>query len=153
ERLNSGGRRLASQEIRTAMYHGPLIELLKKLNAEQTWRSIYGSPSPRLKDQELILRFFAFYYEAHLYARPMSEFLSRFCARHRNLEPLFADEWERVFSTASVSVFAALGDGAFKPERALNAAVFDSVMVGVSRRLEAKPIINSAALAAAYEKL
>jgi hypothetical protein len=153
ERLNSGGRRLASQEIRTAMYHGSLIELLKKLNKKETWRNIYGSPSPRLKDQELILRFFAFYYEAERYARPMSEFLSRFCARHRNLEPLFADEWEKIFYSATDTIFGALGDRAFKPERVLNAAVFDSVMVGVSRRLEKGVITKPAKLTLAYEKL
>lgn len=153
ERLNSGGRLLASQEIRTAMYHGPLIELLKRVNQNVPWRTIYGRASPRLKDQELILRFFAFYYEAERYSRPMSEFLSRFCARHRNIEPSVAGEWDKTFTNASSTVFAAVGERAFKPERALNAAVFDSVMVGISRRLEKGAVQEPAAVAAAYAAL
>jgi hypothetical protein len=153
ERLNSGGRRLAPQEIRTAMYHGPLIELLKKLNDYPAWRTIYGPPSPRLKDQELILRFFAFYFEAERYARPMIEFLSRFCARHRNLAPLFVADWQKTFTSATDAVLTALGERAFKPERALNAAVFDSVMVGVGHRLEKGPIKKPKVISVPYSKL
>jgi hypothetical protein len=83
ERLNSGGRKLTPQEIRTAISHGPLIESIKKLNEQSEWRTLFGAPSARLKDQEMILRFLAFYYDRESYARPMAEFLSKFAKRHR----------------------------------------------------------------------
>jgi hypothetical protein len=153
ERLNSGGRRLAPQEIRTAIYHGPLIDLLKKLSQNEAWRQIYGPPSPRLKDQELILRFFALYHDAEHYQRPMSEFLSTFSAKHRYLEPLFADEWRKLFSETAAIIFTALNGSAFRPERSLNAAVFDSVMVGTARRLQKGRIKDLDAFSKAYHKL
>jgi hypothetical protein len=153
ERLNSGGRRLAPQEIRTAIYHGTFVDLLKSLNRDAAWRKLYGNPSPRLKDQELILRFFALLHEADTYERPMSEFLSRFTAKHRSIEPLFAEEWRKLFVRTSDTISQALNGRAFRPERSLNAAVFDSVMVGTAKRLEKGPIENLAALSEAYDKL
>jgi uncharacterized protein with ParB-like and HNH nuclease domain len=61
ERLNYGGVRLAPQEIRVAIYHGRLLETIKRINKFNKWRMIYGKQSARLKDQELILRFLAFF--------------------------------------------------------------------------------------------
>ena len=63
-RLNSGGRRVTAQEIRTAIYGGELSHLVEKLNDHPTWRSLFGKESVRLKDRELILRFLALYDDA-----------------------------------------------------------------------------------------
>jgi hypothetical protein len=52
-----------------------LILLLKKLNGDANWRQIFGKPSVRLKDQELILRFIAFYLESERYEKPISKLL------------------------------------------------------------------------------
>jgi hypothetical protein len=46
-----------------------------------------------------------------------------------------------------------LGDRPFRPERALNAAVFDSVMVGLATRLSVGPVTSGSSLAAAYRTL
>src|SRR5438876_1922729 len=59
ERLNSGGTALQPQEIRVALYTGPLIDLVRDLNHVSEWRELYGPPSKRMKDQEMIIRFFA----------------------------------------------------------------------------------------------
>src|SRR5690606_16760927 len=84
ERLNSGGRRLTDQEMRIAIYHGALIERIRELNNFDTWRKVFGKLHTRLKDQELILRFFALYEESDIYQRPLSEFLSKYAGRHQN---------------------------------------------------------------------
>jgi uncharacterized protein with ParB-like and HNH nuclease domain len=75
ERLNTGGLKLNAQEVRTAATYGELILLLKKLNGDANWRQIFGKPSVRLKDQELILRFIAFYLESERYEKPISKLL------------------------------------------------------------------------------
>ena len=87
ERLNSGGRRLTDQEMRIALYHGDLIDCIRKLNAHQPWRSIFGKVHTRLKDQELILRFFALFEDSARYQRPLAEFLNKYAGRHQNPEP------------------------------------------------------------------
>ena len=62
ERLNTGGTPLVAQEIRACIYEGELNTLLGTLNENSSWRAAYGRPSPRMRDQELILRFLAFYF-------------------------------------------------------------------------------------------
>ena len=59
ERLNSGGTSLQPQEIPSRAYHGQFVELLTALNSTRSWRVLFGRKSRRLKDIELILRFFA----------------------------------------------------------------------------------------------
>jgi hypothetical protein len=58
-----------------------------------------------------------------------------------------------VFTQTINCSFAAFDTRAFKPEGTLNAAVFDSTMVGIARRLENGPIIDTAGLAKAYSAL
>lgn len=58
ERLNTGGVNLQPQEIRVALYHGDFVHVLQELNDFLPWRELYGTKSRRLKDMELILRFF-----------------------------------------------------------------------------------------------
>ncbi len=55
-RLNSGGVSLTAQEIRVALYRGPLVELIRDLNHDPSWRLLFGAIHKKLKDHELILR-------------------------------------------------------------------------------------------------
>jgi hypothetical protein len=137
ERLNTGGTLLQPQEIRAAIFHVRFNELLHQLNDFELWRATFGAPSNRLKDQELILRFFAFYYSSDTYKRPMKEFLNEFIGQHRSLASLDEDELGlRFTSTISALTDAIEPRRLFRPGTQINAAVFDSVMVGMARRLE-----------------
>ncbi len=153
ERLNSSGRKLTPQEIRCAIYHGSLISLLNSLNENSSWREIFGKPSPRLKDQELILRFLALYNELDLYERPMAEFLNKFCGRHKNPDEIFVADAMKAFGGSIELMYRALGKRAFRRERAFNAALFDSVMVGLTRRRGREPAITPEGVTTAYESL
>ncbi len=153
ERLNSGGRKLTAQEIRVAIYHGPLINSVHNLNSYESWRKIFGKINPRLKDQEMILRFLALYYGAERYKRPMSEFVNAFAGSHRDPGPAFLKGAEQAFKNVIDLVYSALGAVAFRPERAINAAVFDSVMVGLARKLETDSHPEPSGVKKAYRKL
>lgn len=135
ERLNSGGKLLTAQEIRCVIYHGNLIDALKIMNDNPSWRGIFGKKSPRQKDQELILRFLAMYYNASAYTRPMADFLNIFASKRRNADPEFLKEAATIFDYTIEAFYEALGAKAFRPVRALNTAVFDSMMVGLARRI------------------
>lgn len=153
ERLNSGGTFLQPQEIRVALYHGALASVLSKLNANMDWRTLYGKKSARLKDLELILRFFAMYYYAASYRRPMKEFLNRYMAANRALEKQPADKLITLFESTIAVIRSHIGQKAFRLERAVNAAVLDSVMVGVAARLSSGPVFKPEAFGAAYAAL
>jgi hypothetical protein len=153
ERLNTGGQKLKPQEIREAIYHGSLMSLVDELNEDLNWRAVYGKPSPRLKDSELILRFLALYFNAPTYSRPLYEFLNQFTLAHRNPPAEFLAKCQAKFTECISIAVKSLGDKAFKPEGSLNAAVLDSVMVGIAHRLDRGQITNLQALRTAYEQL
>ncbi|TAK60426.1 MAG: DUF262 domain-containing protein, partial [Dehalococcoidia bacterium] len=153
ERLNTEGTPLQPQEIRSAIFQGEFIELLATLNDLKRWRDVYGPPSPRMKDRELIARFFALYYDAATYARPMKEFLNQFFARNKSLKVHSSTELTELFEATITAVATHIGGRAFRPVKALNAAVFDAVMVGVAKRLQREPIREPTGLTAVYGDL
>ncbi len=142
DRLNSKGRLLTPQEIRTAIDHGPFIDMLGELNVYKYWRDIYGKVSIRLKDQELILRFFALYFESDEYESPMTEFLNRFAAKHQRADAAFLSECYSLFTKTIDAIWQGVGDRAFKPQTTLNAAVYDSVMVGLAHRIQSMSTVD-----------
>jgi len=133
ERLNTGGVQLQPQEIRTALYHGPFNDLLHQLNDNQNWRSLFGPVHTRQRDQELILRFLALYFWSGRYEKPLKDFLNRFMGANRYLEPHYAAEMASLFEQTTAAIMQGVGDRAFRPRRSLNAAIADSIMVGVAQ--------------------
>ena len=155
ERLNSGGRRLTNQEMRLALYHGRLIDCIKKLNENEKWRSVFGKIHSRLKDQELVLRFFALFEDTEKYERPLTEFLNRYAGRNQDAAHKKLDELSELFLN-SITVFQqSINRKPFRITKTLNVAVFDSCMVGMARRLSAAPgkRPNPNAVEKAYEEL
>lgn len=138
ERLNSGGRRLTDQEMRLALYHGPLVEKLKELNEYEGWRKIFGKVHPRLKDQELVLRFLAMFRDRDRYERPMGEFLSKYAGRHRTAALGELEHLGNLFRRTVDTFNQALDVRPFRLTSTLNVAVYDSCMVGMATRLVEK---------------
>jgi hypothetical protein len=153
ERLNSGATLLQPQEIRAAVYHGRLTETLEALNAIAAWRKIVGPESDRLKDQELILRFFALYFDLENYRKPMKEALNRYTRRNRTLQVNDSDALNLAFVPTIELVARTVGQEAFRPAGNMNAAVFDAVMVGVARRLARGGEPDDGRFKTAYEGL
>jgi hypothetical protein len=153
ERLNTSGVSLTPQEIRTAIHHGPFSDLLKDLNTVEAWRSVYGPTNKLMRDQELILRFLALYYDREHYHRPMKEFLNEFMGRNKKLSGITKEQMSSVFTSTIELVEKAIGKRAFKLARVLNAAVYDSVMVGIARRLEKGRLTDLARLKEQYSDL
>lgn len=154
ERLNTSGTTLQPQEVRSALYSGELAELIRTLNENEDWRAIFGPPSPRFKDHELIVRFFALLYYGDQYKRPMKVFLNRYMATNRNLESQSAGELQAIFEKTVSAFRKAKGDRIFRVPRNLNAAVFDAAMTGLARRIdEIDEVTDLDALAKAYDEL
>ena len=154
ERLNTGGKKLTPQEIRSAVHHsGRIRNLLVELNLYPSWRDIYGPEDTRRRDQELILRFLALLFEGEKYEQPLVAFLNGYMGKNKNLSDEMASVMKSTFSGAIDLVYQSIGDRAFRPARALNAAVFDSVMVGTAKRLQNGPVVDIRAYKDAYDRL
>lgn len=137
KRLNTGGRVVNPQEIRCAIYQGGLIQAIRALNDYPEWRNIVGRPSTRLKDQEMILRFMAMWHQGHRYTKSMAEFLNIFTQGHRNPDDVWLSEMKTLFK-CTIKIFAeSKGREAFRfgRGRTVNAALFDSMAVGLARRI------------------
>ena len=100
----------------------------------------------------MILRFLALRVESDSYSKPMKAFLNRFMERYRNIDEAAGLAYQTTFASAIGAIVTGIGVRAFKPTKAFNAAVFDSVTVGVSRRLERGPVDNER-LRVAYDGL
>jgi hypothetical protein len=153
ERLNTGGVKLQPQEIRACIYHGEFNELLRELNDNLAWRNIYGSVDSRMKDQELILRFLALYFDGENYKKPLKGFLNNFMGKNRHLTIHTKAQISKTFSETIETAYRCLDAKAFKPRRLLNAAVFDSVMVGIANRLNTGSITADQQMKSKYESL
>lgn len=149
ERLNSNGTPLQPQEMRAAIYHGEFQHMLGILNENQKWREFFGDPHKRSKDQELILRFLALFFWRHNYDKPMKKFLNDYMGVHRHIDGAAAYEHQRIFANTIERVVEALGPKAFRPQRALNVAVYDAMMVAIASR----PNASGEAISKAYERL
>lgn len=136
ERINSGGIRLSPQEIRNCIAGGPFIEMVKKVNLHDSWRSIFGGPeNRRAKDEELIIRFFGMLKDGDKYEKPMAKFLNLRSKAYNKLDQETLSAMEKVFVQTSDLIWETLGSSAFRPKRPLNAAVFDAVMPAVAQKL------------------
>jgi hypothetical protein len=137
ERLNTGGTQLTPHEIRVALYAGEFVTYLERLNSQESWREIYGRRSPRLRDQELILRILALWTDASAYRRPLKTFLNGFLAGHRDLGGVDVEKFEQDFGHACRLLARVAAEGRLSWQGNLvNAAWTESLVVGVMRRIQ-----------------
>ena len=142
--------RLSPHEIRACVSFGGFSSLLRDLNSNAEWRSIFGKPSPRLKDEELILRFFALLHRGNTYKKPMREFLDDFLDDNRELNLIGSKILTKEFSDAIAVAHSTFGDKVFRIGPSLNAAIYDSVLVGIAKRLTNGPIKDKKAFTQTY---
>ena len=133
ERLNTGGTQLNPQEIRNSLAHGPFNDMIVGLNEYPNWRRIFGGigTNARLRDVELIVRFFALYEGSSSYTKPMKTFLNDFMKKHQGQTS--PEPYKGLFTGTVTKVLEALGPRPFHIKRGINAAVFDSVMIAFAR--------------------
>jgi hypothetical protein len=154
ERLNSGGTQLTPHEIRIALYAGPFIDFLTALNDEPSWRALYGRRSPRLRDQEVVLRVVALYASPGTYRRPLKKFLNDFVGENRYLSGLDDKHIYELFARACQLIEADVGPQALRwQSNQVNAALSEAILVGLMRRLDSGIDITPEEVARAIRSL
>ena len=154
ERINSGGRDLSPQEIRACIYYGKYNELLNELIKNIHWRVIFGrKQNERLKEQELILRFFSLLKNHANYQKPLKDFLNKSMAQNRNFELHSKEELQSIFNETIAFIYETIGERAFKIQRGIHSGFFDAVMVTTSFKLQKGKITDTQGYKKAYEDL
>lgn len=85
-----------------------------------------------MRDQELILRFFALLHASESYTKPMKEFLNRFMVKHRFLDAELAQVLRRSLEDTIAAIHAGFGERAL--ELATEGRLKDAVDSVVSNR-------------------
>jgi hypothetical protein len=144
-RLNTGSVKLAPQELRQALIPGPFVRFAEERSGESvSIRKTLNLKAPdfRMRDAELLVRYFAFANFLPRYTGNLKEFLDDTC---RRLNSMWADHDERIRQDADRcdlaidATFEIFGDDAFRRwngsryEGRFNRAIFD-VMVFYFRR-------------------
>ena len=130
ERLNTGGTHLKPQEIRNAVYRGPIVDELEQLNQLPDWRRIVGisKPDKKQKDIELILRIFGLYNNWDLYQQPMITFLNKTMKKNKDFSSDKALDFKIRFKEA-VSFIATHIDKPFRPKKLFNSSSAEAILL------------------------
>lgn len=83
----------------------------------------------------------------------MNEFLNKFSRRHQNANDEFLSNTEKIFVETIDLVCTSIGKKAFRPISAINAAVFDSVMIGLALRISKGVIEDTSKVKEIYDQL
>lgn len=129
-RLNSGGINISPQEIRTSMYHSKFYSLLSRINNEEKWRKILGTPEPDLhmKDIEVLLRGFAILIDGENYAPSMVKFLNQFSHKCKT-QTSENNQYLCTLFKSFLNACSSLADDAFKNKKnkRFNVALYEAV--------------------------
>src|SRR6185369_10198991 len=141
ERLNTGGTLLHNQEVRNAVCAGPFNDLLHELNELPAWREILGKPKndTRMRDVELILRFYSLRHALGSYEKPIKDFMSRWMRAHVNPSAADLDRYRDEFVQTAEGIYSRLGRRPFHLYAGFNSSAYDSVFVAYSENLDSIP--------------
>lgn len=134
-RLNTSGKPLQPQEVRSCIFYGSFNTLLIDLNKGESWRSLFGPVHGRNKDIETILRFFALYDNFESYKAPMPSFLDRYMEENRNIDADKLLKMSTLFESTTSRLFEACGESLFKTGGTLLLAKFDAITVGFAKAI------------------
>lgn len=150
ERLNTNTAPLNAQELRNCTSRGAFNELLGDLSEYEPWLNILGrkTPDKRLRDEELILRYFAFH---HLglgtYRTPQKHWLNEMAKIGSKLDANAVEQLSNVWKGAvdrCLMVFepnTCFRRSSVEPggkKKAANKALMDIILYSFTRRTDAE---------------
>jgi hypothetical protein len=132
-RLNTSGKVLQPQEVRSCIFYGPFDNLLHDMNKNQSWRDLFGVEHSRYKDVETILRFLALYENFENYKAPMPSFLDKYMEVNRNMDASNILKMREIFESTTSRLLEACGESLFKTGGTLLLSKFDAITVGFAK--------------------
>ena len=142
-RINTGGLTLNNQEIRNALAKPQDRELLEELANTVYSKAMLGDLSKRMKDQELVLRFWAFYRFDYLDPKNKKEiasFLDKAMEEIKQGDDAYRTELKNKYSTAIERCHQLLGQSGFEKDptsnsrkRAKNSTLYEVWMVTLAK--------------------
>lgn len=134
ERLNTGGMPLNEQEIRKCVVRGKINDFIEELNLYPNWRKLLkkDKPDARMKDLEMILRFFSLWQNWSRYKKPMKDFVTEFMRSKKDISSDEQNKYSNIFKSVVDKIYNDVGADVFRLKAGINIAVFDSIMVALA---------------------
>ena len=103
---------LNEQEVRNCVYRGAFNDLIADLEKDAAWRKVKGggSPEPRFKEREMILRFFALANRLNCYTGNLKRFLNQYMEDHAPKTPEQLTAQAALFRQTMQNVYAVFGE-------------------------------------------
>ena len=131
-RLNTGGVKLNSQEIRNGIFNGEFSKFLTSISTqyEKELSTLLNQENKRFLFEEFILRFFAFNDCAEEYQSPLTRFLNEYMSDHKNATKVFLDQKNDLLSkTINILKIGGL------EEDLKSRVIADAILYGISKNL------------------
>ena len=165
-RLNTGNLPLSPQELRQALHPGLFLDYVDEYSQESVEiKKILNlrDPDPRMRDVELLIRYFAFKNYSNIYHGNLKDFLDKTCkslnvkyTSHKEI----IDDQAKEFVEAMNATFEIFGNGAFrkwdsdKYTKQFNRAVYDIMIYYFSiSEIRNKSLENKEAIKRKFEEL
>lgn len=139
DRLNSNSVKLNRQELRNSLYKGDLNKLIKELSENETFKKLRRSENvdKRMNDCEMILRFFAFYFDRVNYQGNLAKFLDNYLQAGRKMSLEVIHNHREIFLKTIKDVDCVFGKNSFRRydpandtwNKSLNRAIYDIIML------------------------
>ncbi|MCQ4669753.1 DUF262 domain-containing protein [Lactonifactor longoviformis] len=143
KRLNSGGSKLTAQEIRNAIYRGidssvnELVEELSKNSNFLRFTQLSKQKKQELYDQELILRFIAFYNSVEKINSNTETYLDNFMQESVENGNFDVEKYRRLFKEVMELLGKHCDDNIFRNERnSFVPALFEGITLGIAENME-----------------
>lgn len=136
ERLNTGGVRLNTMQVRMCIADGNFTKFLKRINQDKLWRNLIGMPEKdkEAKDLELLLRVFAFIENPdEEYKAPMKKFLTEYIEKNKNISQETIQQKEALL-TKILEQAQSLSDKPFhiKDSNKITPSLMDAIVYALS---------------------
>lgn len=165
-RLNTGNLPLSPQELRQALHPGLFLDYVDEYSQESVEiKKILNlrDPDPRMRDVELLIRYFAFKNYSNIYHGNLKDFLDKTCkslnVKYTSHKELIEDQ-AKEFVEAINTTFEIFGDDAFrkwdsdKYTKLFNRAVYDIMVYYFSiSEIRNKSLENKGAIKRRFEEL
>jgi uncharacterized protein with ParB-like and HNH nuclease domain len=136
-RLNTGGNKLNNQEIRNCIYNGPFNTLLKELANSSEWVNLLDIKKGaiyRFSNEEIILRFFAFYDRLDVYNGKLAKFLNSYMFDFKNPGDKSLESKKDLFRETTILIYKSIFDD--NSVGKMSKAILEGLLVGVAKNIK-----------------
>jgi hypothetical protein len=153
-RLNTGGVKLNNQEIRNCIYNGEFNTFLKECAQYENWLLLMDrkqKKASRFEDEELVLRFFAFYDEYQNYKGKLTRFLNDYMYKHRFAHADFIQDKDELFKQTVDLIYDKIFKG--RPMSKTSKVIAEGILLGVAKNLDTLVNLSNSELQDKYSRL